>query len=303
MAPEITVILNASARQADEDRAQRQLAEIFSSKGMKANIWLGRSGGDIVELARRSAKSESAVIVAGGGDGTINAIASKLVDTGKVLGVLPLGTLNHFAKDLNIPLDLEAAVDVLNQRNTVAVDIGEVNGFYFLNNSGLGLYPRIVEEREEQQAKGRGKWLAFLSALLIIIHRYPLLTVRLDADGRELLRRTPMVFIGNNEYELQGRQMGSRKCVDAGMLFLYVTRQMTRWGLFRMGLQALFGKLYEAKDFDAMCVKELWVQAPRRRLKVALDGEITALKPPLRYRIHPAALRVIVPANKRQSGR
>jgi diacylglycerol kinase family enzyme len=296
MASRTTVIVNAGARQADENGAVRQLEEVFRSKGMEADIWLGRSGAEIVELARRAAKHENAVIVAGGGDGTINAVASELVGTGKILGVLPLGTLNHFAKDLNIPLDLESAVGVVVENTTTYIDIGEVNGRYFLNNSGLGLYPRIVEEREEQRAMGRSKWLAFFAALLVIIHRYPLLTVRLNAAGRELLRRTPMVFIGNNEYELQGLRMGSRRCINAGMLFLYVTRQMSRWGLLRMGLHALVGKLYEAGDFDAMCVKELWVQARRRRLRVSLDGEVTTLRPPLRYRIHPAALRVIVPA-------
>ena len=296
MASRTTVIVNAGARQADENGAVRQLEEVFRSKGMEADIWLGRSGAEIVELARRAAKQEDAIVVAGGGDGTINAVASELVGTGNILGVLPLGTLNHFAKDLNIPLDLEGAVGVVVQNRTTYIDIGEVNGRYFLNNSGLGLYPRIVEEREEQRAMGRSKWLAFFAALLVIIHRYPLLTVRLNAAGRELLRRTPMVFIGNNEYELQGLRMGSRRCINAGMLFLYVTRQMSRWGLLRMGLHALVGKLYEAGDFDAMCVKELWVQARRRRLQVSLDGEVTTLRPPLRYRVHPAALRVIVPA-------
>jgi YegS/Rv2252/BmrU family lipid kinase len=303
MASQLIVIVNVGARKADDFVIKQQLAEIFSSKGLQADIWLGQRGGEIVELARRAAKGQSPVVVAGGGDGTINAVASELIDTGKVLGVLPLGTLNHFAKDLNIPLDLEAAVRVIVEQNTADIDIGEVNGRYFINNSGLGLYPRIVEEREEQQAKGRRKWLAFLSALLIIIHRYPLLTVRLSTDARELRRRTPMVFVGNNEYELQGLHMGSRRSLNRGTLFLYVTREMSRWRLFKIGLAALFGKLSDATDFDAMSVREVSVQARRRRLRVALDGEVVVMRLPLRYRIHPAALRVIVPASKKESGR
>jgi YegS/Rv2252/BmrU family lipid kinase len=303
MASHLTVVVNAGARQADEDQVSRQLAEIFNSHGVEANIWLGRSGGEIVELARRAAKGQSPVVVAGGGDGTINTVASELIDTGKLLGVLPLGTLNHFAKDLNIPLDLEAAARVIVEQNTADIDIGEVNGRYFINNSGLGLYPRIVEKREEQQAKGRSKWLAFFSALLIIIHRYPLLTVRLSTDARELRRRTPMVFVGNNEYELQGLNMGSRRCLNRGVLFLYVTQEMSRWRLFKMGLAALFGRLSDATDLDAMAVREVSVQARRRRLRVALDGEVVVMRLPLRYRIHPAALRVIVPASKKESAR
>ena len=303
MTSRITVIVNIGARKANDFVIKQELGEIFGSKGVEADVQVGRSGTEIVELARHAAKNESSIVVAAGGDGTVNAVASELVGTGKILGVLPLGTLNHFAKDLGIPLDLESATDVISQHSITHIDIGEVNGRYFLNNSGLGLYPRMVREREQQQAQGRNKWLAFFSALLIIIHRYPLLTVRLNADDRELKRRTPMVFVGNNEYELQGLNMGSRRSLDRGLLFLYVTREMSRWRLFKMGLAALFGKLSDASDFDALCVREVFVQARRRRLRVALDGEVTVMRLPLRYRIHPAALPVIVPATREETGR
>ena len=202
-----------------------------------------------------------------------------------------------------MPLDLESAVDVIAQQRLAQIDIGEVNGRYFLNNSGLGLYPGIVHEREQQQAQGRSKWLAFLSALLIIIHRYPLLTVRLSTEARELRRRTPMVFVGNNEYQLQGLNMGSRRSLNGGKLFLYVTREMSRWRLLKIGLAALFGRLGDTRDLDAMSVREVSVEARRRRLRVALDGEVVVMRLPLRYCIHPAALRVIVPADQEESGR
>jgi diacylglycerol kinase family enzyme len=303
MASDLTVIVNAGARKADDTAVHRQLAEIFTARGLRADIQLARSGGEIVELARRAIKAASSVIVAAGGDGTINAVASELVGSKKILGVLPLGTLNHLAKDLGMPLDLESAVDVIAHQSLAQIDIGEVNGRYFLNNSGLGLYPGIVYEREQQQAQGRSKWLAFFSAVLIIIHRYPLLTVRLSAEGRELRRRTPMVFVGNNEYELQGLNMGSRKFLNRGKLFLYVTREMSRWRLLKIALAALFGRLSDSGDLDAMSVGEVSVQARRRRLRVALDGEVVVMRLPLRYRIHPAALRVIVPADKEESGR
>ena len=202
-----------------------------------------------------------------------------------------------------MPLELESAVDVIAQQSLAHIDVGEVNGRYFLNNSGLGLYPGIVHEREQQQAQGRSKWLAFFSALLIILHKYPLMTVRLSTEGRELRRRTPVVFVGNNEYELQGLNMGSRRFLNRGKLFLYVTREMSRWRLLKIGLAALFGRLGDSRDFDAMSVKEVSVQARRRRLRVALDGEVVVMRLPLRYRILPAALRVIVPADDEEIGR
>lgn len=303
MASDLTVIVNASARKADDTAVHRRLVELFTARGLRADIQLARSGSEIVELARRATNADRSIVVAAGGDGTINAVASELVGSNKLLGVLPLGTLNHLAKDLGMPLDLESAVDVIAQQTSARIDIGEVNGRYFLNNSGLGLYPGIVHEREQQQAQGRSKWLAFFSALLIIIHRYPLMTVRLSTEGRELRRRTPMVFVGNNEYELQGLNMGRRRSLHRGKLFLYVTREMSRWRLLKIGLAALFGRLSDTGDFDAMSVREVSVQARRRRLRVALDGEVVVMRLPLRYRIHPAALHVIVPADKEESGR
>ena len=302
MATDFIVIVNAGARKADDVAVYPQLAEMFTAKGLRAEVQLARSGAEIGELARRAIKVEGSVVVAAGGDGTINAVASELVGSNKILGVLPLGTLNHLAKDLGMPLDLESAVDVIAQQTLARIDIGEVNGRYFLNNSGLGLYPGIVHERQQQQAQGRSKWLAFFSALLIIIHRYPLLTVRLGTEDRELRRRTPMVFVGNNEYELQGLNMGSRRSLNRGKLFLYVTREMSRWRLLKVGLAALFGRLSDIHDFDALSVREVSVQARRRRLRVALDGEVVVMRLPLRYRIHPAALRVIVPADNGESG-
>jgi YegS/Rv2252/BmrU family lipid kinase len=297
----VTVIVNASARQGGEDQARR-IAQVFDSCGVKAKIVLARTGEEITAAALRAATDQSRVVVAGGGDGTINAVAAQLVDTDKALGILPLGTLNHFAKDVNIPQDLEAAAQVVVEGRVIRVDVGEVNGRYFLNNSSLGIYPTVVAEREEQQKQGHGKWPALLSAALRMIHRYPVLFVRLTTDSAELARRTAIVFVGNNEYELEGLGMGGRSCLDQGQLHVYVMRDTGIWGLVRLFFSAVFRKLEQVEEFDAMCTRELWVEGRRKRLRVALDGEVTVMPTPLHYRTRPGALRVIVPRAAQVSG-
>jgi diacylglycerol kinase family enzyme len=292
-----SIIINASARQAGEEQARR-VAELFDSYGVKAEIVLARTGAEITTAARRAVRGKSNVVVAGGGDGTINAVASELIGTDKALGVLPLGTLNHFAKDLNIPQDLEASAKTVLEGKIVQVDVGEVNGRYFLNNSSLGIYPRLVAARERQQKQGRGKWLAFLTAAVGMIHRYPVLFVRLTTGTTELVRRTSIVFVGNNEYELEGLGMGARRCLDKGQLHVYVMHDTGIWGLARLFFSAIFRKLDQVKEFDAWCTRELWVEARRRRLRVALDGEVTIMQLPLHYRSKPGALRVIVPRSE-----
>jgi YegS/Rv2252/BmrU family lipid kinase len=291
---QIEVIINAGSGADDKEEAHKQLAEIFKSHGSKANINLANSGAEVIELAQRAARGSSQIIVAGGGDGTINAVAAELVGTEKILGVLPLGTFNHFAKDLLIPLDLESAVGNLFEGQVVKVDVGTVNDRVFINNSSLGLYPHLVRQREKKQRSGLSKWSAFLWSAFIVLRRYPLLSVRLEVDGQEFHHRTPFVFIGNNEYTMNFFDVGSRGCLDAGELSLYIAPLTGRLGMIRLALRALFGRLNEAKDFTALCAKEIWVET-RRKLGVATDGEVFVMESPLHYKVQPGALRVIVP--------
>lgn len=294
----VEIILNASAGSGDQEAARRTLTELFAAESeLEAHISLARSGEEIVALARQAvADQDVQIVVAGGGDGTVNAVASELVETDKTLGVLPLGTLNHFAKDLHIPLDLEGAARNLIEGEAVKVDVGEVNERIFINNSSLGLYPSIVRHREQQQERlGRGKWFAALWATLKVFRRYPLFSVRLSADGQEFRRRTPFVFIGNNEYQMDTFNLGARSCLDAGQLSLHLTRDIGRWGLVRLAASALLGRLRAARDFDALCTKEVWIETRRRRLRVATDGEVAIMHTPLHYRVRPGALRVIAP--------
>ncbi len=290
------VIINASSGTDDKKQAVEYLEEMFAARGLEASVSLARSGEEIIEMARRAVKDNRQPIVAGGGDGTISAVAAQLINTDRTLGVLPLGTLNHFAKDLKIPLELEDAAQTIIEGHAVEVDVGEVNGRVFLNNSSLGLYPSIVHDREQQQQTlGRGKWPSFFRAALSALKRYPFLNVRLHVDEKELARRTPFVFIGNNEYVMESFDIGSRSCLDAGKLSLYIAHRTGRIGLLRLAWRALFGGLRDEEDFDALCTKEIWIETRRRKLRVATDGEVTLMETPLHYRVLPRALRVIVP--------
>lgn len=290
------MIINAGAGQGYCGGWSAALAEKFLSQGVKADITLAKSGEEMIARAKQAVADGAPLVVAGGGDGTINAVASVLVDSQTSLGVLPLGTLNHFAKDLNIPLELDDAVANAVHGRVAQVDVGEVNGRVFLNNSSLGIYPAIVRDREKQQKHlGRGKWPAFARAVFVALRRFPFMNVRLKLNGTEHQRRTPFVFIGNNEY-LQGLTMGERERLDSGKMYLYVAQKPTRLGLLRYALHALFGRLSEAKDFDVLSTTDLVIETRHRQLRVATDGEVTVMTPPLCYRLRAAALRVLVPA-------
>lgn len=293
----IEVIINASSGAGNGAAVQQRLAEAFKAIGADARISLAGDGVEIVKLAQNAARSDAEGVVAGGGDGTINSVAAAIVDSDKTLGVLPFGTMNHFAKDLNIPLDLEAAIETIVAGHAVTIDVGDVNGRIFLNNSSLGLYPRIIREREKQQRLGWGKWPAYIWAALAVLRRYPFLEIRLSVDGKALTGRTPFVFVGNNEYEMERLNIGSRACLDKGELSLYTTNGTGRLGLIRLALRALLGGLRQERDFLAFTTKDISIGTQHKRVRVALDGEVTIMEPPLHFRVRPGALRVLAPAN------
>ena len=299
MAPSgLTCILNSNSGSHPGPELREKLSQIFAENGTQARILLARSGAEIPELARRAVKENSQIIVAGGGDGTVNAVANELMGTSITLGVLPLGTLNHFAKDLHIPQDLEGAARNLITGHAVLVDVGEVNGRIFLNNSSLGIYPRIVRQREEEQKKkGRRKWVALVRASISVLRHYSLVRVRLRMDGKELARKTPLVFIGNNKYEMEGLSLGKRKRLDAGELCLCVVNRARRFELFRLAFLALLGRLHQAGDFEVLSTHQISIQTRKKRTSVSTDGEVNRMNTPLNYLTRPGALRVIVPVN------
>jgi diacylglycerol kinase family enzyme len=291
----IAVVLNDSSGSGDCAAAAKRAEEIFAAAGREARITVARGGDGLRTAAERAVESGCDTLVAGGGDGTINTVASVLVGRDIPLGVLPLGTLNHFAKDLGIPLELDEATTVVLEGVVCRVDVGEVNGRVFLNNSSLGVYPAIVRLRERYQAGGLGKWIAALWASLTVLRRNPFMGVRIIAEGETIVRRTPFVFVGNNEYRMVGLQAGSRDSVAGGRLAVYVLDAERRVGLIRLAWQVLRKGVEEVKELALLTVEQATIETRRRHLQVALDGEVVPMESPLEYRIRPLALRVHVP--------
>lgn len=291
----LVAIINDTAGSDEKRPIAEKLADIFRCDDIQARVVLARSGEEITTLARAAVREQPHIIVAGGGDGTINAVAAQTVGTDIALGVLPVGTLNHFAKALQLPLDVEDAARTVIAGHVVQVDVGEVNGRIFLNNSSLGLYPTLVRRRERQQEQlGRGKWAAAAWAAMTLLRRHGFLQVRLRLNGQEIKRRTAIIFIGNNAYQMTGLRVGERERLDGGQLGLYLPHRGSRSGLGMLAIRALCGCLRESKDFDALFATAIDIETHRKQLPVAIDGEVVLLDAPLLYRSRPGVLRVIV---------
>jgi diacylglycerol kinase family enzyme len=290
---DVAVILNPGSGRTGADTAPR-LIDLFATRGREATILAAGPGRSVVDQARRAAKEGCRVAVAAGGDGTVNAVAGAVAGSAIPLGVLPIGTLNHFAKDLGVPLELEDAVRIVAEGAVRQVDVGEVNGRVFVNNSSLGVYPRIVALRRRAGAEGRSKWLAAAWASLAVLRRRPFVGVRIRTEDQSLVRRTPFVFVGNNEYRMAGLHAASRDSLTTGRLAVYVMHATRRRSLLVLGWRVLLGGVEAVPELELFQVDEAVVET-RRRIAVALDGELTRMDSPLTYRIRPLALAVVAP--------
>jgi diacylglycerol kinase family enzyme len=292
----IVVIVNARAGMASgRPHLATELVDLFGAVGRDVEI-IALGEGDDPSAAARTASRHAAIVVAAGGDGTVSSVASALVDSTAALGVLPIGTLNHFAKDLHIPLDLEPAIAVIAAGHIREVDIARVNEFTFVNNSSIGIYPSIVDAREALRSQGHAKWPAMVLATARVIRRHRGVTVSVEVDGRRQTRRTPFVFIGNNEYEVDGIRMGGRARIDEGELFAYLAPRLRAYQLPLLLAKALLGRARRSGDFEIVRASELWIGVSTAgRQRVAFDGEVRRMRTPLHYRIRARALRVVLP--------
>ncbi|HYX65884.1 MAG TPA: diacylglycerol kinase family protein [Burkholderiales bacterium] len=292
----LPVLVNGASGGGHGDGLAANIEGHFREAGAHARVALAHDGNSLLRLAAEALGAKPKCVIVAGGDGTVSAVASVLAGSGIPLAVLPLGTLNHFARDLGIPDDLAQAVRVAVEGNVRAVDVGEVNGRVFINNSSIGLYPSMVRRREKQRRRlGRSKWHAMLWAALNALRAHPFLHLRLEVGEAEHRRRTPLVFIGNNVYRMEGFDIGVRERLDQGVLSLYLARR-GRGGLVLLALRALLGRLDRGDDFEAGTVRRLRIDSRRhKRLLVARDGEIEPMELPLDYRIRPGALRVVAP--------
>ena len=295
----VAVVLNAGAGSVGGDQQEAKVAEIrqaFSAAGVEVEIY-GCEPAELAALAAQLAASGVDAVVAAGGDGTVSAVAGALIHGDVPVAVLPLGTLNHFARDIGMPLELGEAAKAIADRRLARIDIGEVNGHTFINNSSIGLYPELVLTRDAvRRQTGRSKWWAMLHAIWRVMKRFPLLRVRVRTADSQLVTRSPLVFVGNHEYLVEPFALGQRQRLDGGRLSLYVMRCRGRLQLLWLMLRTIFQRPEKVPQCQNQSVPEAWVTLGRshRSLKVALDGEVVRLGSPLHYQILSGALPVLV---------
>lgn len=250
---------------------------------------------DIEETIRERIRVGTDLFIAAGGDGTINHVVQALVNTDARLGVLPMGTYNHFAKDLGIPLGWRAALDVALTGVTRQIDTARVNERFFVNNVSMGLYPELVSRREE---KGRDypRWKARLYAFYTTMRKYPHVNITVETASHHAAIRTHVFMVSNNSYDLSRLGIQApRNTMSEGRLSVYWLPHMPRVELMKFCARYLAGRVREAPGFRSFRTAHVKVHSGRDHLHVGIDGEVFRLNTPLTITSVPQSLLVRVP--------
>ena len=267
----------------------------FAESGVDVEVLCVEGAGISAALKHAVARRPEA-LYAGGGDGTISCAAGLLAGTDIPLGVLPFGTLNHFAKDLGVPTKWREAIAALAKSPIRSVDVAEVNGHVFINNCSLGSYAEAVHRRDAlRREKGHGKWWAMILASWSVFRELRRLRLRIETPDRSLTLRAPFVLVSNNRYTGSVLDSSLRPQLDEGRLWLYTTRARRHGALIRLVWQTLIRRIDAADELEVHALTEATITPLRGSLPLAADGEILHVTPPLRFKIRPAALRVLIP--------
>ena len=297
------IVFNLGSGSGDEARARTAVQQACDSAGRAFELIGVNDARQLPALARQAvqrAQQAHGVVVAAGGDGTLNAVAQAVLGSGCAFGVLPQGTFNYFSRTHGIPSDSAEAMQVLLQASAKPAQVGLVNGRVFLVNASLGLYPKLLEDREAwKQQLGRSRLVAFGAGLATLLRGYRSLRLRIGVQGVARNVRTPTLFVGNNALQMEQLGFPLAKDIDGGALAAIMLRPVSRLSMLALLLRGAFGKLGDADQVMAIPCKQLQVHAARafgpRRVQVATDGEIVWLPMPLEFAVSDEPLWLIRP--------
>jgi YegS/Rv2252/BmrU family lipid kinase len=296
----ICVILNVGSGKPDAKSQPESIRDAFAAHGAEITLKVLNEGSRLVDETKKSLDEGYKTIVAGGGDGTICSVAQCLSAGKTIMGILPLGTFNYFARSLNIPPEIEAAAKVIVDGHSMPLRVASVNDRMFLNNASLGVYPAILEKREEIYRRwGRSQIAAYWAVIETLLTLRRPLRLKLTVDGKTQDVRTPLVFIVNNAFQLQQMSLKGTETIEAGELAMFIAPDTNRLGMIRLAVEVALGHAASAENFEMLGGKDIVIESTDRVKRnthtIAKDGERERMQGPFRVRVVQNALRVLVP--------
>jgi diacylglycerol kinase family enzyme len=300
----LLIIMNARSGSGDAQEAHQQMQAIFQEAGQAHEFLLIDRPDNIPKIAEKAvakAKESQGAVVAAGGDGTINALAQAVLPHELPFGIVPQGTFNYSSRAHGIPLETEAAARALLQPKFKPIQVGVVNERIFLVNASLGLYPQLLQDREEfKKEHGRTRTNAFFAGLRSLMQEHRQLSLEIEHDNERELVRTPTLFIGNNPLQLEQIGLPEADDVQRRKLAAILVRAQRPSSLLWLALRGALGQLAEARNVRNFSFRHMtvnpWLGGSGRPIKIAIDGEVLHMRAPLKFSVAPQRLWLMTPA-------
>ncbi len=296
-AAQLLFVINAASGRHDADTTRQVIETALLAAGRTGELLFARPD-ELARVARQAALTANerrTAVIAVGGDGTINSVAQAAHAQGCVMGVMPQGTFNYFARTHAIPTDPAEAAQALLRSEPVAVQVGLINDRVFLVNASVGLYPQLLEDRETYKARfGRSRLVAFGAALVTLMgrHRHLRLRIELGSNAREIT--TPTLFVGNNRLQLEQVGVPQARSLDEGCIAAVILRPIGALTMLWLMLRGSLGTLGDADTVESFKFHRMLVKSRSawggRMVKVAFDGEVSRMLMPLEFRVSPKPL-------------
>ena len=297
--PSITVICNCGTTTKDKVALAETIRQAFADKKQEVDIVTPSAGDNFMQLCKErveKARQIGGIIVAAGGDGTVNSIAGLCCQHQVTLGIIPLGTFNYFAREHGIPTEIAGATEIIAAGQSKKVAVGMVQDRVFLNNASFGLYTKLIRQREEASSRfGRMRIVAVFAAVNSLFSRHSLYTVTISVDGKQHQHKTVMVFAGNNTLQLKNLGMKSADVTKRDQLAIIVMKKVTRFEIARMLLSGMAANLRDNPRLEELSADCFEVTTRKKSIHLVIDGEIITCMTPLKFHIEKDALNLLAP--------
>jgi YegS/Rv2252/BmrU family lipid kinase len=297
--PDICVIANIKSGKQDDVDREKRIRSAFEQRGVEIEFKAIQDGRNLAREARRTVDQGYSTIVAAGGDGTICAVASALRNTDCTMGIIPLGTFNYFARSLEIPADIEVAIDIITDGATRSERVATINDAVFLNNASLGAYPAILRNREDIYRRwGRSRAAAYWSVLVTLVTLRRPLRLKITIGDKNHTVRTPLAFVVNNAFQLEEIGLTGTDHIENGDLALYLAPDDGRWGMLRHAIALALGRAEQHENFEVLAGSDIQIEMGKSSRHVARDGERERMTGPLKIKVLQDALTLLVPSSQ-----
>lgn len=297
MKNKVHFIINSRLDKALTELSKQLSLDPFWQETHDCFLWQSLYKGHALELTQKAIHDHTSLVIACGGDGTINEIARYLADTSIPLGIIPLGSGNGIARHFKIPLNIKGALAVIREKHAVVMDAGLANQHFFLSNMGVSFDSEFINTYQTRRARG---FISYFKAFFIAIKHHKTQSFVVSHAGIKKEVSPFLLMISNANQFGYNFSLTPKALVSDGEFELILFKSKSIWSLFKLFLASRFGLKLSDKLLEIIPISEVVIESATKEFLIQLDGETNRVSNEhLQIKMHPTGLHVLIPADQR----